>query len=414
MKTAPHYRFALVFALALSVGCDEEPIESVGFVPTQTAQPERGGIDGETGSAAEPDGPASRVPDEPSTPVEEPGTPGQPEEEVTPGEGGEPTEPPAGGELTITRVEVPDEVLAQTHALSETSWVLDRPAFGCESTTGEFVAANVYELVNEGGTSADLRIGVRTAENGVSLTLPGATLYAYSTGILPETPHACTLIGESSSTFASELGGITLAPGESIDFIVAGADRHALGTYQVTIIRADMDTAPDVTPEPEPETDPRPDPGPAPEEGPGCSNDCAFSGDGTCDDGGPGSTFGACEFGTDCTDCGVRGGGGGGGGVDPEPPPSGDELCNDSCPLFAADGACDDGGAGSLFPLCDLGTDCTDCGPRAGDGSGGGGGGTSCTDTCTYFADGDSDDGGPGSAYSLCDLGTDCFDCGPR
>jgi hypothetical protein len=41
----------------------------------------------------------------------------------------------------------------------------------------------------------------------------------------------------------------------------------------------------------------------------------------------------------------------------------GDGLCNDSC-LFAADGACDDGGAGSFIPVCELGTDCLDCGPR--------------------------------------------------
>jgi hypothetical protein len=335
-------------------------------------------------------------------------TPDETDGEVVPGEEPEPMDPPMGGDLTITRLEVPEDVLAQTHALSETSWILDRPAFGCENTTGEFVSANVYELVNESGSSADLRVGVRTAENGVSLTLSSATIYAYSAGVLPESPHACTLIGEPSATFASEVGGITLAPGESIDFIVAGADPDARGTYQVTVIRADMDTAPDVTPEPDPTPDPTPDPGPAPEEGPGCSNDCPYASDGTCDDGGLGSTFEACGLGTDCDDCGVREGGG---GTDPGPTPSDGELCDDSCLLFAPDGSCDDGGPGSFFGLCDLGTDCTDCGPRSADGGGGFG---SCTDTCIYFADGDCDDGGPGSDYALCDLGTDCFDCGPR
>ena len=39
---------------------------------------------------------------------------------------------------------------------------------------------------------------------------------------------------------------------------------------------------------------------------------------------------------------------------------------------------------------------------------------TLCTDTCVWAMDGECDDGGPGSAYSLCDLGTDCTDCGPR
>ena len=38
----------------------------------------------------------------------------------------------------------------------------------------------------------------------------------------------------------------------------------------------------------------------------------------------------------------------------------------------------------------------------------------SCTNTCSYAGDGDCDDGGPGSDFSLCPLGTDCTDCGPR
>lgn len=37
-----------------------------------------------------------------------------------------------------------------------------------------------------------------------------------------------------------------------------------------------------------------------------------------------------------------------------------------------------------------------------------------CTNTCSYDGDGDCDDGGPGSDFSLCDYGTDCADCGPR
>jgi hypothetical protein len=41
-------------------------------------------------------------------------------------------------------------------------------------------------------------------------------------------------------------------------------------------------------------------------------------------------------------------------------------------------------------------------------------GDTLCTNTCRYANDGDCDDGGPGSSFSLCDLGTDCNDCGPR
>ena len=43
-----------------------------------------------------------------------------------------------------------------------------------------------------------------------------------------------------------------------------------------------------------------------------CTNDCglAWDGlarDGNCDDGGPGSEYSYCDFGTDCADCGPRG-----------------------------------------------------------------------------------------------------------
>jgi len=37
-----------------------------------------------------------------------------------------------------------------------------------------------------------------------------------------------------------------------------------------------------------------------------------------------------------------------------------------------------------------------------------------CTETCQFTNDGDCDDGGPGSDFSSCPLGTDCLDCGPR
>jgi hypothetical protein len=39
------------------------------------------------------------------------------------------------------------------------------------------------------------------------------------------------------------------------------------------------------------------------------------------------------------------------------------EICTDTCE-WADDGECDDGGEGSVYDECDYGTDCTDCGPR--------------------------------------------------
>jgi len=37
-----------------------------------------------------------------------------------------------------------------------------------------------------------------------------------------------------------------------------------------------------------------------------CTNTCASANDNECDDGGPGSLYDICEFGSDCNDCGVR------------------------------------------------------------------------------------------------------------
>lgn len=52
------------------------------------------------------------------------------------------------------------------------------------------------------------------------------------------------------------------------------------------------------------------------EEGAGCTNTCRFASDGDCDDGGEGSDFSLCDLGTDCNDCGPRGSGPGGSGSD--------------------------------------------------------------------------------------------------
>ena len=43
-------------------------------------------------------------------------------------------------------------------------------------------------------------------------------------------------------------------------------------------------------------------------DGPACTNTCQFANDGDCDDGGPGSDFSVCAYGTDCGDCGPRNG----------------------------------------------------------------------------------------------------------
>ncbi len=136
----------------------------------------------------------------------------------------------------------------------------------------------------------------------------------------------------------------------------------------------------------------------------GCSDTCASSNDAVCDDGGPGSQYSICGRGTDCTDCGAR------------EPVVMSSTCMDTC-AYAGDGACDDGGPGAQFNACEFATDCTDCGERnAADAPVEPVPGTEgCAENCGEFSmDGECDDGGPDSTTDICQLGSDCADCGPR
>ena len=48
----------------------------------------------------------------------------------------------------------------------------------------------------------------------------------------------------------------------------------------------------------------------------------------------------------------------------PAPAAEQEGVCTNTC-QFAFDGECDDGGIGSVYAICDVGSDCSDCGPRA-------------------------------------------------
>lgn len=82
------------------------------------------------------------------------------------------------------------------------------------------------------------------------------------------------------------------------------------------------------------------------ESGNTCATDagCNYATDGVCDDGGPGSVYSDCTLGTDATDCGYRC----------------TMHCSDTC-VSAYDSVCQDGGAQSSAPSCSFGTDCSDC-----------------------------------------------------
>jgi hypothetical protein len=167
---------------------------------------------------------------------------------------------------------------------------------------------------------------------------------------------------------------------------------------------------------PPPPRPPRPPPSPPRLPGSVCVENCNWSSDGDCDDGGPGAEYAACGYGADCIDCGVRQGQP---PRAPPPPRAPGTVCVENC-NWSSDGDCDDGGPGAEYADCGYGADCIDCGvrqgqpprapppPRAPF--------TICTEICNWSSDGDCDDGGPGSEFQQadCPFGTDCTDCGPR
>lgn len=85
----------------------------------------------------------------------------------------------------------------------------------------------------------------------------------------------------------------------------------------------------------------------------GCSNLCWHASDGHCDDGGLGSVLPSkCDYGSDCSDCGVRA--------------ETTTVCTDTC-RTAKDGICQDESddVGDVADrTCAFGTDCSDCAPR--------------------------------------------------
>ncbi len=145
-----------------------------------------------------------------------------------------------------------------------------------------------------------------------------------------------------------------------------------------------------------------------------CDNSCEFAFDGMCDDGGANSMYSLCDYGSDCSDCGSR---------EATPEQSAQSTrpdvngCSDSC-VFASDGICDDGGANSTWDVCQYGTDCSDCGVRS-TSSGqtsqsNNAPATGCDNTCEFAFDGECDDGGYNSLWDICAYGSDCADCGAR
>jgi hypothetical protein len=109
-----------------------------------------------------------------------------------------------------------------------------------------------------------------------------------------------------------------------------------------------------------------------------CTPECGLYGNGACNDGGPGSISADCPYGSDCLDCGFR-------------EPSGAPVCGNG--VIEGSEACDPPFSGTCGPDCQ----------RLG-----------CTNSCSTSFDVWCDDGGPNSHFGNCEFGTDCADCGPR
>ncbi len=151
-------------------------------------------------------------------------------------------------------------------------------------------------------------------------------------------------------------------------------------------------------------------------DGDGISDDNSWENDGWCDDGGPNADFSwaQCGIGSDCGDCGEREDLDADGYYDDQegaPLPSGSTFigdCDDddfdvnpSASEIADDGIDQDCNGVDLESICE-----DFCGPDN-DGDG-------IPDSDAWSSDGTCDDGGNGSTFSLCPLGSDCTDCGNR
>ena len=153
-----------------------------------------------------------------------------------------------------------------------------------------------------------------------------------------------------------------------------------------------------------------PSPPPSPSPPPGtCLDSCQWSRDRACDDGGPGSQYDVCELGTDCTDCGLRVVAPPSDATVTSPSPSPSPVPSPSPPPpFPSPPP-----PSPLPPITSASPPPSPM-PSPPPLPAGTPTASLCSELCYWTADGACDDGGDGASYTECALGTDCVDCGPR
>jgi hypothetical protein len=262
-------------------------------------------------------------------------------------------------------------------SLFETDWAWNAPRAACADGFESIKRyADVYRVTTTSSAPISAEFRLVTALQNDFVSLADGEIHVLSAGGPWADGSTCLGTGVLTAASQSAVSGIQVSASAPVWVVVTSAGGGVEGSYDLLV---GLTTATEST-------------------DPNCSDSCIYAGNGTCQDGGRGSSGSQCTLGTDCSDCDVR---------DPDDPGTGGgiEVCNDSCGIFAGDGLCDDGGpSGDGFGFCDPGTDCTDCGPRLVSG---------CTNTCFFAGDLDCDDGRPGADTDLCPLGSDCADCGP-
>jgi hypothetical protein len=237
------------------------------------------------------------------------------------------------GDLRFVVIEAPTEARAlRLGSLSRGDYIAEPEQLACGRAFGVWAFADAYRVRNGGEESIEVRVGVSTIRDSPPLTLAEVGLFQYDGGGVETDPHGCTVAGAPTDDHASEISSVSLAAGAAAEFLVVGGGPDLEGTYTLTVYYVSGG----------------PDPGPDPNPNELCTDECRHARDGECDDGGDGARWRDCEYGTDCTDCGIR---------DPN------DTCRNTCHT-SNDDVCDDGGPGSEYDICDLNTDCNDCGRR--------------------------------------------------